>query len=61
MTNLNSKIAEQHGILLSSLSEGQRALVVKALDVISELYEVHIESLELEIESIENEIRNRRV
>ena len=46
MTKLDSEIAEQHGILLSSLSEGQRALVVEALDEISELYESRIKALE---------------
>jgi DNA-binding transcriptional ArsR family regulator len=46
MTNLNSKIAEQHTKILSGLSDQQMHTIVKALDEISELYEAYIESLE---------------
>jgi hypothetical protein len=61
MTNLNSKIAEQHTKIISELACRQMPTIVKALDEISELYDERIAYLELEIESLENEIRNRPV
>jgi hypothetical protein len=61
MTNLNSKIAEQHTKIISCLADQQMTPIVKALDVISELYDERIAYLEIEIESLENEIVNRPV